>query len=264
MDTDATWVAGMPEVYDTYLGPTFFRPFAEVVAARALETAPSRVLEVAAGTGIATAALVEQLPGAHIVATDLNDAMVSWAADRVRGATWSVADAQSLDFPDSSFDLVVCQFGVMFLPDKAAAFAEIARVLNSGGRLLFTVWDAAELSDFPAAVSASVTQMFPDDPPDFLLRVPHAYADVAQIRADLVAGGLRVDSVDRLSLRVTAPSARSLALGFGLGSPLRFDLLRRGSLAEAVEGLAERLTAILGEGPVTGDLAALIVSARKD
>lgn len=264
MVSDASWVAGMPELYATHLGPALFEPFAPVVALRAQETSPTRVLEVAAGTGIATAALVGRLPQAHIVATDLNEAMVSWAADRVPGAAWSVADAQSLDFSDRSFDLVVCQFGVMFLPDKPAAFAEVARVLEPGGRFLFTVWDSVGLSPFPAALTTSVGEMFPEDPPDFVTRLPHGYADETRVRADLAAGGLRVESVDRVVLPGSAPSARSLALGFGLGTPLRFELLRRGSLETTVDALAERMTTILGEGPVTGDLAALVVSARAD
>jgi len=129
----------MPEVYDRCLGPALFAPLAARVAAEAQALAPRRVLELAAGTGILTAELVRALPAAEITATDLSPAMVGWAADRVAGPRWLQADAQQLDLPDADFDLVVCQFGVMFFPDKMAAFAEAARVLAPGGTLLFTV-----------------------------------------------------------------------------------------------------------------------------
>ena len=103
------------------------------------------------------------VPAADIIATDPNPAMVSWAVDRITGTTWRQADAQALQHPDASFDLVVCQFGVMFVPDKRTAFAEAARRLRPGGTLL--VWDAAETSRFPAALIHSLAAVLPDNPP---------------------------------------------------------------------------------------------------
>jgi SAM-dependent methyltransferase len=263
MSTDASWVGTMPEVYDRDLGPALFEPFAGHLAARAAALSPQRVLELAAGTGIATAELVRTLPAANITATDLNPAMVSWAADRISGATWLQADAQHLDLPDASFDVVVCQFGVMFFPDKQAAFAEAARVLVPGGTMLFTVWDAVEASHFPAAMVESLATVLPEDPPSFIVRVPHGYADPDQIRSDLQAGGLRPASIDRLVLRGRARSARVVAEGFCLGTPLRFALQERGSLDGLTQALADEMTARLGRGPVESDLAAFVVSARQ-
>jgi SAM-dependent methyltransferase len=111
MSSDVTWLESMPEVYDRELGPALFHPFAEHLASLTREMAPGRVLELAAGTGIATSALARALPDAHITATDLNPAMVSWATQREPRATWLEADAQEPQFSDGSFDLVVCQFG---------------------------------------------------------------------------------------------------------------------------------------------------------
>jgi SAM-dependent methyltransferase len=253
----------MPETYDRRLGPALFAPFAVHLGAMAAALSPHRVLELAAGTGIATAELVRVLPEAVITATDLNPAMVSWAAEHVAGATWLPADAQHLDLPDSAYDLVVCQFGVMFFPDKPAAFAEAARVLEPTGTMVFTVWDAVAASPFPAAMVASLAAVLPEDPPSFIVRVPHGYADPAQIARDVEAGGLQPVSIERVVLRGQASSAQSLAEGFCLGTPLRFALEQRGPLDELTRSLADEMTARLGDGPIEGDLAAFVVTARR-
>jgi SAM-dependent methyltransferase len=261
MSTDASWVDSMPAIYDRALGPALFAPFAAQLADLMASLAPRRVLELAAGTGIATAQLVEALPGCAITATDLNQAMVAWAEGRVPGPFWAQADAQMLGFPDASFDAVVSQFGVMFFPDKPAAFAETARVLEPGGRMVFSVWDVVECSPFPAAMVDSLNAVMVDAP-SFIVRVPHGYADPVRMTADLRAGGLEPESIDRLVLRGSAPSARTLTEGFCLGTPLRFALQERGPLDELTEALAEQMTARLGPGPLTGDLAAFVVTAR--
>ena len=262
MSTDAHWLATMPEVYDSCLGPALFAPFAARLAATAQALSPTRILELAAGTGILTAELVRALPAAEITATDLNPAMVAWAAGQVPGPRWLQADAQRLDLPDGRFDLVVCQFGVMFFPDKPAAFAEAARVLAPGGTLLFTVWDAVETSDFPAAMMRSMAAVLPGDPPDFIVRVPHGYCDPDQLAADLRAGGLEPHSIDRVVLPGRARSARAIARGFCLGTPLRFALQERGSLEELTTAIEDEMVARLGAGPVDGELAAFVVTAR--
>ena len=253
----------MPEVYDRCLGPALFAPLAALVAAEARALAPRRVLELAAGTGILTAELMRALPAAEITATDLSPAMVDWAADRVAGARWLQADAQHLDLPDAAFDLVVCQFGVMFFPDKPAAFAEAGRVLAAGGTLLFAVWDAVETSEFPAAMAQSLAAVLGTDSPDFIVRIPHGYHDPDRLSADLRAGGMAADRIDRVVLRGSSASARTLAHGFSLGTPLRFALQERGSLEHLTTALEDEMVARLGTGPVESDLAAFLVTARK-
>jgi len=261
--SDTSWVDSMPAVYDRALGPALFAPFAAYLAEAVVGLTPRRVLELAAGTGVATGELIAALPGTEVVATDLNPAMVAFGAAKVPGATWRVADALHLDEPAGSYDLVVCQFGVMFFPDKPAAFAEAARVLRPGGRLLVAVWDVVEASPFPAALMAGIAAARPVDPPTFVARVPHGYPDPEQIEADLRAGGLEPVSVERVVLQGTSPSAATLADGFCRGTPLRFALQERGDLDELTAAIAAEMTARLGEGPVEGDLAALVVAARR-
>jgi len=263
LGTEASWTDSMPEIYDRCLGPALFAPVAAHLADLATASSPRRVVELAAGTGIVTGALVRALPDADIVATDLNPAMVSWAADRIGGVTWRQADAQNLDFPDASFDLALCSFGVMFFADRRAAFADVFRLLAPDGTFLFTVWDTVELSPFPAALVSALEAVLPENPPSFVARVPHGYSDSSRMSDDLQAAGWSDFTIRRVVLSGTAASARSLAEGFCLGTPLRFALQERGSLPELTEAIAADMSARLGTGSVTGDLAILVINARR-
>jgi SAM-dependent methyltransferase len=265
MSTDASWLESMPEVYDRCLGPAVFAPLAADLAHRALLYAGGsrRVLELAAGTGILTAGLVEALPDAEITATDLNPAMVTYSATLVPGASWQVADAMDLDFPDDSFDLVTCQCGVMFFPDKVTAYREVRRVLAPGGLFLFNAWDTLETHDVETALTASLAEVLPQDTPDFIARVPHGYADPDRIRADVQAAGLQFKGTSRNVLVGHSPSAATLAEGYCLGTPLRFELQERGDLADLVPQVAAAMTARLGAGPVEGRLGVHVVRAVK-
>jgi SAM-dependent methyltransferase len=176
---------------------------------------------------------------------------------------WQQADASRLPFDDASFDVVVCQFGVMFFPDRPAAYAEAARVLVPGGTMLVSIWDVVEASPFTAALVASMAAVLPHDPPDFFVRVPHGYTDPDLIRSDLEAGGLRPVAFERLVLQGHAVSAREVADGFCLGTPLRFALEERGSLEDLTQALGDEMTARLGPGPLLGDLGGFVVSARR-
>jgi ubiquinone/menaquinone biosynthesis C-methylase UbiE len=121
-DRAADFTGSIPAFYDHGLGPVFFADFADDIARRAAATAPRRVLEIAAGTGIVTRRLRDMLPPeAHLAATDLNPPMLEVARGKFHPdemVEFQPADAMALPFPDSSFDVVVCQFGVMFFPDK--------------------------------------------------------------------------------------------------------------------------------------------------
>jgi len=262
---DSRWVGSMPETYDRCLGPAVFAPVASDLATRAGRHAVGsrRVLELAAGTGILTAGLVAALPDAEITATDLNPAMVEYAAALTPGATWRVADAMDLDFADDSFDLVACQCGVMFLPDKVTAFREVRRVLAPGGLFLFNAWDTLETHDVEAALVEALIEVLPDETPDFFSRVPHGYTDPDRMRADVEAAGLRFKGVVRNVLVGASPSAATLAEGYCLGTPLRFELQQRGDLADLVPLVTAAMTRRLGEGRVEARMAEYVVRAHK-
>ncbi|WP_411105299.1 class I SAM-dependent methyltransferase [Streptomyces sp. cmx-4-9] len=251
----------MPAAYEHHLVPVVFRPFAADLAARAARLHPRRILELAAGTGALTSALLAAAPSAEVTATDLNEAMVALGSARAPGALWLQADAQRLPFPDGSFDLVACQFGVMFFPDRVAAYTEVRRVLAPGGRFLFTTWGPLDTHAFGAALQAGLERAFPADPPQFLRTVPHGYADPAAVAADLAAAGLAVAEEQELTLEGRAPSAADVATGFLAGTPVRAAVEERGGGPSAVAAVTEEMTSRLGPGPVTAPMTAYVFLA---
>ena len=224
--------------------------------------APCLVLEIAAGTGVLTRELVAAIPAAEVTATDLNTAMVDFGSRRAPGAAWQQADAQHLPFDDKQFDLVVCQFGVMFFPDKPAAFREVRRVLTSAGRLLFSTWSTIDTHGFAAALVAGVERAFPDDPPTFMTAVPHGYSDAGQAVAHLAAGGLECVSTESVTLAGQSGSAAEVASGFCTGTPLRMAIEDRGDLMASTAVVSEEMTTRLGDGPVTSKMTAYVIEAK--
>ena len=223
--SDTEFTGSIPALYDRCLGPLLFRPFAIEAAHRVRDWRPQRVLETAAGTGIVTEALQRALPDAEIVATDLNPAMLDLAAQRVQPGkvSFQPADAQALPFDDASFDLVLCQFGVMFFPDKIKGGAEAQRVLRDGGRYLAIIWDRLDRNPVSHAISEALEEEFPEDPPRFLERMPFGYADLPRIETDLHSAGfdhVEIETVE-LSSRVSANDA---AIGMCQGSPMRSEI----------------------------------------
>jgi SAM-dependent methyltransferase len=252
----------MPEAYDRWLAPAVFRPFAADLAARAASLNPVRVLEIAAGTGVLTTELLAALPDADVTATDLNDPMVEFGSRQAPGALWQQADAISLRFGDQEFDLVACQFGVMFFPDKPAAFSEIRRVLRPEGSLLFSTWATIDTHGFAAVLLAGVERAFPADPPAFMVAVPHGYPNLDQVRADLAAGGMECVSAETVTLDGRAGSAADIATGFCTGTPLRLAIESRGDLAASTAIISDEMTRLLGPGPVTAQMTAYVIEAR--
>jgi SAM-dependent methyltransferase len=251
----------MPAAYDRWLVPAVFRPFAIDLACRVSDRAPHRVLELAAGTGALTRELVTT--GADVTATDLNTSMVELGSRHVPQARWRQADAMDLPFDDGQFDLVACQFGVMFFPDKPTAFAEVRRVLAPGGTLLMSVWDTLDTHMFQTALVGALERAFPVSPPTFMASVPHGYADVGVITADLRAGGLRRVAVESVTLEGRAESAADLAVGYCTGTPLRAEIEARGDLLATTTAVAQDMQARLGEGPVTGTMMAHVIEATR-
>lgn len=263
ISTDSDFSDSIAGLYDRLLGPLLFRPYAEDLARRVAAAAPAAILETAAGTGIVTEAIARAVPDATLVATDLNQAMLDVAASRIAAprVTFRQADAMALPFPDRSFDLVACQFGVMFFPDRVHAYGEALRVLRPGGQLLFNSWDRIEANPASDLLARAVASLFPDDPPDFLARVPFGYHDRGAIEADLRAAGFRAIESETVAMR-SRGSARETAIGLCQGSPLRAEIEARGSLEEATDAAEAALQVLVGPDGLDAPMSAHVFSAR--
>jgi len=266
--TDAKFAGSIPELYDRYLGPLLFEPYAEDLARRLSVLRRGTLLEVAAGTGVVTQALRKALPDdVRIIATDLNEGMLKVAASRVNAptVTFQQADAQKLPFADGSADAVVCQFGVMFMPDKGAAQREAARVLVPGGLYVFNVWDRLANNEVSLIVTRAVEALYPQDPPRFFERTPFGYFDPAPIRAELEAAGFQRIELDTVQLVSQAVSAEHVAIGLCQGTPLRSEIEARNpqGLSAATAAAASALQARFGAGPFENHMSALVVTAHR-
>lgn len=265
--SDTIFAGSIPAIYNRLMVPMLFEPYAADVAKHARQWEPKDILETAAGTGVVTEALHHALPDAKIIATDLNPAMLEAASERLvsEKIRFQAADAQDLPFEDQSFDLVVCQFGVMFYPDKLVANREALRVLRPGGRYLLAIWDAAERNPASLAVHAAVAGEFPSDPPAFLLRMPFGYTDLEVVTADLMAAGFEDLEFETIKHRSRAPSALVAATALCQGSPLRSEIEARDdtALERVTETAARALEQFEGPDGFDAPMSAHLVTATK-
>lgn len=265
-DTDKIFAGSIPKLYETYLVPLIFEPYATDLANRLRSKSLARVLEIAAGTGVVTRALATVLQErVSIVATDLNQAMLDQASavGTKRAVEWRQADAMQLPFQDATFDAVVCQFGVMFFPEKSKAFSEARRVLRPGGVFIFNVWDRVTENEFADTVTTALEPLFPRDPPRFLARTPHGYHDHRIIERDLANGGfIASPRIDTVAARSRAASARVPAIAYCQGTPLRNEIEARDAarLGDATDIAAEAIARKFGRGAVDGKIRAHIVT----
>ncbi len=268
-DTDDAFAGSIPDLYERHLVPLIFEPYSRDAAVQVTRLAPGSVLETAAGTGIVTQRLAASLPAStRLVATDLNEAMLAVARDRVsrsQPVEWRQADAQALPFADATFDVVVCQFGVMFFPDKLQAFREARRVLKPSGRFIFSVWDRITVNEFADTVTQSLADLFPDNPPRFLARVPHGCCDTHDIVAALRAACFSAVVSEVVEHACRSASPYEPALAYCQGTPLRSEILARdptnleGITRRVAEALAERF----GPGPIEGLTSAIVFNADR-
>lgn len=267
--TDKQFAGSIPEIYDRFLVPLIFESYARDLAERLATVEPHHVLETAAGTGVLTRAIASRLPRhATITVTDLNQPMLDHAAARQTDdsrITWRQADALALPFEDQRFDVVACQFGVMFFSDKVHGYREVRRVLKRDGHFFFNVWDRISENEFADVITEALATLFPEDPPRFLARTPHGYHDVEQIRHELNAAGfanLSLGAVDRIS---KASSPRDPAIGYCQGTPLRNEIEARDAsrLEEATQKAAEALARRFGAGVIEGRIRAFVIIATR-
>lgn len=268
-DNDKVFAGSIPKLYEDYLVPLIFEDYAADLTDRLRSRTLSHVLEIAAGTGVATRALSAALPeSVSIVATDLNQAMLDQASaiGTNRTVEWRQADALQLPFQDETFDAVVCQFGVMFFPDKPKAFSEAHRVLKSGGVFIFNVWDRISENEFAHTIEAALETVFPDDPTRFLSRTPYGYYDHRVIEQDLKNGGFTASpQIETLAFRSRASSPHIPSLAYCQGTPLKNEIESRDAsrIDEATDVAAEAIAKKFGRESVDGKIQAHVVTIEK-
>ena len=249
------------------MGPLLFEPYAKLVAERCAGLHPSRILETAAGTGIVTRAVHKAVPQAQIVATDVNPAMLEYAANALKSESVSFRAANALDLPfdAGSFDLVLCQFGVMFFPDRVRANREARRMLRPDGHYLLVTFNRLELNPVPKAAQEAVNAFFPHDPLEYMERGPFCYTDPMRIKGDLLAAGFTDVEIEAIKSSSRVKS-RDAAQGLVFGSPFRSEIERRDPsvLDRAVEAVAEALAQWDGtDVPMSAHLATARNSQHK-
>jgi ubiquinone/menaquinone biosynthesis C-methylase UbiE len=255
MSIDSVFSGSIPELYDRYMVPLIFEPYAADLARRVAALQPRRVLEIACGTGAVTRQLA-RATAAEIVATDLNQPMLDRAAatGTARPVEWRQADAMALPFDDGSFDVVVCQFAAMFFPDRVRGFSEARRVLRDGGHFVFSVWDRIEDNE----LADVVTKALPGA--DFMARTPHGYHDRELIVRDVTAAGFPPPEIETIAYRSIADSARIVAIAYVQGTPLRNEVADvQQATAIATKAIEERF----GSGRVDGKIQAHVVTSSR-
>jgi ubiquinone/menaquinone biosynthesis C-methylase UbiE len=264
----AHFVGGIPANYDSRLGPHIFVDYAADLARRATAAGPARVLEIAAGTGIVTRLLRDALPGStHLVASDLNSPMLEIARQKFKAeerVEFQPADATALPFEDGAFDTVVCQFGVMFFPDKDKSYREAYRTLTSGGRYYFNVWDSFEYNPFARIAHETIAGFFTQDIPAFY-KVPFGYHQIDPIKTSLIAAGFDEVTAHVLKINKDIPKAQRLAEGLVLGNPVIDEIRTSGACdpASVVAAMTAALHGAFGRDPGRMPLQAIVFSARK-
>jgi ubiquinone/menaquinone biosynthesis C-methylase UbiE len=266
-DQEVRFTGSVPANYDRLMVPLIFRPYADELGRRARAMQPRQVLETAAGTGVVTEALRKALPEAEIVATDLNPPMLELARERVGSGKvrFEQADAQELPFDDASFDLVVCQFGAMFFPDKVRGHGEARRVLRDGGHYLLAIWDRIERNAVTDVTQQALIDTFPDNPPLFMREGPFGYHEPARIESDLRDAGFGKVEIETVEFRSRSPTAEDAAKALFYGTPMSVETeeLEPGSGKRVFDAVLHALRRLEGPAGIDAPMSAHIVSAAK-
>lgn len=256
----------IPEVYDRYLGPLLFEPFAIDLSERIKNKKFDSMLELASGTGRVTRHLSNLFPDAKIYSTDINPDMLEVAKKKVEAhnVEWKQADMQEIPFDDSKFDLVICQFGIMFVPDKSKAFKDILRVLKPGGVFLFNTWNSFDKNILAQTTDELINSFFKEDPIIFY-RIPFSYFQEDEIRKQMNDAGFKNITFTFLQKEGISPNVREAAKGLVEGNPALISINERNpELKNVIEKqLAKKLLENFGDNPIKCSMNAIVVETVK-
>lgn len=266
-DVNSNFVGSVPEYYDKGLVPVIFIDYAQELAQKVIEKKPNSVLELAAGTGVVTRLLRDGVsPECAIIASDLNEPMLGVARQKFKpneAISFQTINAMEIPLENNSLDVVVCQFGVMFFPDKVKSYREALRVLKPGGHYIFNAWDSHAFNPFAAVGQSVVEETFPDDPPGFY-KVPFHYHDAEEMKRDMSDAGFSSVIVERKQITKTIALPDAFAKGFIYGNPIGEEISMRGGDPDVmVEKVRHAMEAEFGKDPATMPLSAFFVTGQK-
>lgn len=267
METNIAFSGTIPETYDKYLGPLLFEPYAKDIIERIKKKKFLNVLELACGTGRVTQYLRDILPAdARIVATDINPDMLNIAQNKITGKNieWKEADMQNIPFKDSEFDLVICQFGIMFVPDKEKAYSEIYRVLKKDGMFLFNTWNKLEKNRLLFSADEIINDYFKDNPVLFY-QIPFSYFKIDEIEKHLTEAGFSSFQITELETEGLSDSVSDATTGMVEGNPVLSAINEKDPKLIPVikEKLSNVLSEKFGDNPLRCPMHAIVCEAIK-
>ena len=267
MSSVTAFAGSVPQNYETYLGPLFFEPYALDLVERIQNTGLENILEIACGTGRVTKHLASKLsPTTALIATDLNKDMLRVAESIVtsKNIKWQVADAHELPFEGDTFDLVICQYGVMFFQDKPKALREINRVLKPGGNFIFNTWNELQYNALSQMAQTVLEEVYPNDPPRFLEKGPYSFYNQEPIKALLTEAGFSNISIELVAKTGLAATPEDAVNGILDGTP-NFGYIAERDIPPSIakEKLKTLLTYHYGSKNLQLPMQAFVVEAKK-
>jgi ubiquinone/menaquinone biosynthesis C-methylase UbiE len=266
MERNASFSGSIPANYEKYLGPFLFEPYAVHVASLLQDKKYPSILEIACGTGRVTAHLAKEVKHDSLTATDLNADMIEVAKKIVpdKNINWQQADAMQLPFADNTFDLVVCQFGIMFFPDKLKGLQEAYRVLKPGGKLLFSTWDKLENNPAIQAGRKVIESYFGENPPGFY-NIPFMMHHEEELQTLMKDAGFKNCTTTLVKKEGISASAADLSKGMVMGSPISLSIIEKDpALVEKIEAHVEKkLAEKFGNKPLKSSLAVWVCEGEK-
>ena len=263
-----SYSGSIPEYYDRYLETLLLKPYALKIAGEVEKLKPEKVLELSAGTGILTEALINKLPETtRILATDINPDMLDLAKYKLWtnfNISWQLADATDLPYEANEFDVVLSQFGVMFYKNRHLAYRKIRQILKPGGTFIFNTWGSIYENFIIELTERALKRVFPFDTPGFL-EIPFGYHSYEQIIHDLTIAGFSTFRINTVKLTGYAVNSFEATLGLLQGTPLYTEIIGRNPslLPMVIDELNELITEHYGRYHIKVPLVALEIQAEK-
>lgn len=266
MSAPIVFNGSIPQHYEDYLTAFLFDGFAKDIVKRVKASNTENVLELASGTGAVTQLLSQYLPATtSITATDLENGMLNLARKKLGASniTWATVDMTDIPYGDNAFDTIVCQFGVMLVPDKLKALQEMYRVLKPGGQLLFNVWGdihANQIWDIGGKLIESFLGANP------ILQDPGPFSLSEKNTLQLLQKAGFINSTAKVVNQIgSIETAAMAAKGFIEGLPVVVAIIKKDPslLPKIQEALEIELANKLGDHPLKSTLQAFVFEASK-